>query len=477
VEGVIKNEVVDLTKDGIDEDVKKYLALGPGFAENREKFPIEEYIAKTENVCQMLGREFSVNEINEEQKNNDQKILRKKTQEIMKKAIKKHHQSNLTKEESQGRKKAWESEDNIFMPADKGKIMVAMDKLESKGGENSYEGKMKKVLEDLKGKKQTRAGKPWDVTEKVSREGRKIIGVLVQREEITEEQGERLKPNHCHAPSLKGLCKVHKDGNPLRGVVSNIDSPFHEVSRFLVPLLRKLQGRSGLNVKNSRELKEKVSEWRMAPGDILVSFDVKNLYPSIPIKEALELIERLLRETDGWRVGHNLRVESVIELMKWIFDNTYCEYSSEFYKLDCGPIGLGVTGEVATIYMEDFQIRALETSDDPPESWFWYVDDSNAKMKGEGHAEEFLRHLNSIEEGVIEFTMELEQDGVLPVLDLKQERKEGEERLRFGVHYKKTHTNINIKKKSGHPQAVKKSIVQGYAERARSLCSEENLNQ
>ena len=33
----IKNEVIDLTKDGIHDDVKRYLSLGPGFV----KLPLE----------------------------------------------------------------------------------------------------------------------------------------------------------------------------------------------------------------------------------------------------------------------------------------------------------------------------------------------------------------------------------------------------------------------------------------------------
>ena len=35
--------------------------------------------------------------------------------------------------------------------------MVAMDKTEAKGGENSYEHKMKKVLEDMRAKPSIRA--------------------------------------------------------------------------------------------------------------------------------------------------------------------------------------------------------------------------------------------------------------------------------------------------------------------------------
>ena len=53
-------------------------------------------------------------------------------------------------------------EERVFIPADKGKVMVAMDKTIEKGGENCYEFKMKKVLEDMKAKPSIRAGKDLD---------------------------------------------------------------------------------------------------------------------------------------------------------------------------------------------------------------------------------------------------------------------------------------------------------------------------
>ena len=63
----------------------------------------------------------------------------------------------------------------MYIPADKGKVMVAMDKTEKKEGENSYAFKMKKVLEDMKARPSTRAGKDWDLTEKISKAGREIV--------------------------------------------------------------------------------------------------------------------------------------------------------------------------------------------------------------------------------------------------------------------------------------------------------------
>jgi hypothetical protein len=59
-------------------------------------------------------------------------------------------------------------------------------------------------------------------------------------------------------------------------------------------------------------LKEKVKNWRVERNEILVSYDVKNLYPSIPIDEALKLIEKLLRESKTLVNITDLTVQSVM---------------------------------------------------------------------------------------------------------------------------------------------------------------------
>ena len=75
---------------------------------------------------------------------------------------------------------------------------------------------------------------------------------------------------------------------------------------------------------------------------------------------------------------------------------TYCEYGGEHLVLDCRPIGLSVVGEVAIIYMEDFQMRA-ETEEHPKlNKWPWYVDNSVLKCR-QPKACVILNHLNSIE--------------------------------------------------------------------------------
>lgn len=56
------------------------------------------------------------------------------------------------------------------------------------------------MLADLKAKLSIRAGKDWNLTGNVCRDGANIINDIVQRNELSEEEGDDLKPKNCHAP-------------------------------------------------------------------------------------------------------------------------------------------------------------------------------------------------------------------------------------------------------------------------------------
>ena len=71
--------------------------------------------------------------------------------------------------------------------------------------------------------------------------------------------------------------------------------------------------------------------------------------------------------------------------------------------------------------------------------------------------------------------MEEEEDNKLAVLDLGCNVNRKKKKIDFNVHYKKTHTNITIKKKSNHRDSIKKGIIKGYGDRARSLCDAQYL--
>ncbi len=124
--------------------------------------------------------------------------------------------------------------------------------------------------------------------------------------------------------------------------------------------------------------------------------------------------------------------------------------------------------------MEDFQMRAKNENFPELKEWPWYVDDSVLKCTQE-KSEIILHHLNSIEPDCIKFTKEEEENNKLPALDLEMNVNRKTKKVQFNVHYKKTNTNITIKKKSNHKESVKKGIIKGYGDRARALCDPQYL--
>ena len=86
----LQHEVHDLTKDGIDEEVKAYLKLGPDFSETPRALPYEKIIIETESITQPEQSHIL------ERERERQKLRESKTENI---------KTNLTSVEEKGRKK------------------------------------------------------------------------------------------------------------------------------------------------------------------------------------------------------------------------------------------------------------------------------------------------------------------------------------------------------------------------------------
>ena len=59
-------------------------------------------------------------------------------------------------------------------------------------------------------------------------------------------------------------------------------------------------------------------------------------------------------------------------------------------------MGSPISPIVANLPMESFEMRALQSSPNPPSVWKRFVDDTFVIMK-KAHKEEFLTHLNSMD--------------------------------------------------------------------------------
>ena len=215
---------------------------------------------------------------------------------------------------------------------------------------------------------------------------------------------------------------------------------------------------------------------QLDPDEVLVSYDVRALFTSVPIQPALEVIEKLLKEYIGLQNRTTMSTKHIMDLLEFCLRSIYFTYRGKYYEqVEGAAMGSPISPIVANLYMERFELRALNTSSNSPLMWKRFVDDTFVIMK-KAHKEKFLTLLNSVDSNIQFTTEEPRPDGSLPFLDiLITPDKDG--RLDTTVYRKPTHTDQYLHWDSHHTISSKYSVVATLHHRAKTICSNRQLLQ
>ena len=130
--------------------------------------------------------------------------------------------------------------------------------------------------------------------------------------------------------------KIHKEGAPLRPVISAVGTATYNTSKYLAWIVSPLVGRNGFVVQNSVQFIERTKGVVMDLDSLMVSFDVKALYTSLPIDITTEIVKRKLADKRPWQERTMLSAEDVIELLKTCLKATYFTFRGNFFHLTDG---------------------------------------------------------------------------------------------------------------------------------------------
>ena len=104
----------------------------------------------------------------------------------------------------------------------------------------------------------------------------------------------RLRSTGAQSARLYGLAKVHKQGTPLRPVLSLPGSSYDNLNKTLAKYFYETEGANiETNTQMAREILEKTE---LDSDESIISLDVKSLYTNVPLKEANEIALRRLYE-------------------------------------------------------------------------------------------------------------------------------------------------------------------------------------
>ena len=215
----------------------------------------------------------------------------------------------------------------VVLTADKGVAMVVMDK-------SSYFDKCMALLQD------TNVYQPCrDLTGQIHRQVQaslcKLKGKYGKEHQWVQLQYSQLLPTGNSSPPARfyGLPKIHKANCPMRPMVSACGTSTYNLAKYRTKILQMYIGHSSSFVKDSKDLTDKLQSIELQNNEELVSFDVSALFTSIPVNQALDVINELIiqHQTNmdfkykfgkAWyEVTDHLDREDVMALLKVVLNN------------------------------------------------------------------------------------------------------------------------------------------------------------
>nr|VZI41122.1 unnamed protein product [Spirometra erinaceieuropaei] len=318
--------------------------------------------------------------------------------------------------------------DPVIVPADKGRATVALDRTD-------YLQKARGLLED----RQFYVPCATNPLKSLRREINATFLSLENSGAITPIDRRMARPQDTALARFYGLPKVHKDGAPLRPIVSLKGTPTYGLAKWLFRCLKFLTAESDTTASSPAKFLEKLKGVGLHPNEVMISFDVTSLYTSTHQDLVIETIKPLLQskydETEN-RLGHAQALQLLSQ-------------------------------DVLHVRRDNLRTGKGHTSG--PKFWTRYVDDIFVVLERD-QVLTFKEHPNAIFLD-IQFTMEEEENKQLALLDVLVCRKDCGG-LKIKVFRKATNTMQVLNFNSNNPVSHKRSCVRTLYRRVATHCSE-----
>ena len=345
------------------------------------------------------------------------------------------------------------SKNNLLaIPFDKGIGYCVMPK-------QTYEEKLNPILQLPQFEKY--CDKRKNAKSPVFKEEERVMSALkdLKREgKISEQLFNEIKPVGSQIPRLYGLAKVHKNGTPLRPIVSMPGSAYQGIAKKIAAWLA-LVPECCINTstqKMNNELRKNVGE-----NDVLISFDVSSLYTNVPVNESIEYCAELLFKKIAIQ---SIDKDTFIKLAKLACcDVVFMSHDGVYVQKDGLAMGSPPAPHLANGWMSQFDPIIKDKSS----LYERYMDDIVCNVRID-EVEDRLDLINNLHQN-LSFTFELQKEGNLPFLDMLLHNDNG--KLSSSWYRKTTDTGLTLNFHALAPLRYKKSVITSFVHRIYRACS------
>ena len=186
---------------------------------------------------------------------------------------------------------------------------------------------------------------------------------------LSIQKYKQLYPTSAVPPKFYGLPKIHKTGTPLRPIVSSRGSITYGVAKDLSPIIKPLVGQSPHHLKNTKHFIQQLQGKKLQPGEIITSYDIKALFTSVPVQPSIQIVKHRLQQDTTLPQRTSMSISHIISLLEFCLTHTYFLFQGKYYEQVQGAaMGSPISPLIANIFMEEFEVKALQSFPNPPPS-------------------------------------------------------------------------------------------------------------
>ena len=126
-----------------------------------------------------------------------------------------------------------------------------------------------------------------------------------KEKQLSREVYDKVRPVGLTRPHMYGVPKIHKEGNPLRPILSMKNSPQHKLTKWLTEVIRLVLNKySEYTVKYTSQFCERLDKFnakyhgKNMQSLFMCSFDIKSLFTNIPLEETINICLKTLYQDD-----------------------------------------------------------------------------------------------------------------------------------------------------------------------------------
>lgn len=139
----------------------------------------------------------------------------------------------------------------------------------------------------------------------------------------------KLRNTNPRTPRMYALPKIHKPGElKLRPIRSSIGDTTEKLGPWLLQEFKKLKPFPSHSVSNTFGFVDRTKDIVLAEDEEMVSFDVENLFPSVPIETAIEFLKI-------WLEGNNVDKEKAalnVETAELCMRQSFFTFRGRFFR-------------------------------------------------------------------------------------------------------------------------------------------------